>query len=168
MNTLHFIIASLVVLFIACEGPAGPSGPQGEKGTNGTNAVSDKQIRLVFPNVAHSTIDTGNGMVLPSLTHIFKFNKAYYPNVDSVIFVGLIRTTDTSASCIAEIFNVTDTVAIANSAIQSDSTTLVSVESKNCFANLPAKEVTLAVRIRSAVQGTSVSVARAELYLYRK
>lgn len=167
MKLLPLIIASLLLLILGCEGPAGPSGVQGEKGTNGTNASSDKQIRLMFPGVSHTASDTA-GFVLPPNTHIFKFNKAHYPLADSIIFIGLIRTNDTAAVCVAEVFNATDTVAIANSKIQTKSTTQVSVESKNFFANLPNKEITLGVRLSSTRQGVSVGISQTGLYLYRK
>ena len=156
------------LFILGCEGPAGPAGVQGVGGLNGKDGGYDKQLRLDFNIVDTVQSQDTLGTVLWQQFGIVKFNKTYYVNVDSIIFLAFLRSSDTSAVCKLELFNVTDNVGIDTSLIQSKDTTYKLVESKNIFKELPSTEITLAVKISSSKQGTPVEALQPAVYLYRK
>ena len=163
-----FLYLAGVLFILGCEGPAGPAGVQGVGGLDGKDGGYDKQLRLDFNIIDTLQSRDTLGTVSSQQFTIVKFNKAYYVNIDSIIFLAFLRSSDTNAVCTLELFNVTDNVGIDSSLIQSKDTTYKLVESKNIFKDLPSKEITLAVKISSSKQGTLVEALQPVVYLYRR
>ena len=159
-----YLLLSLITLLIivsefACEGSTGPEGPAGD---------SDKQIRLNIPAGGQGTSGT-DWRILPEPSHLIKFNKNYYVNVDSIIFICSFGNDGSSAaSAFVNLYNVTDSLPIANSLLQNNTNPYVWVESGNLLDELPSEEINLAIRIRSETQGIGVGIASAFLLLYRE
>lgn len=166
-------LTGLTFLSLSCkgpEGPAGPEGPQGPAGSPGTSGTSDKQIRFIF-NVGEGTSDT-TWQMCPPYEYITPFNISNYDSLDSVILGAYMGTANPGAECIADLFDVTDSVEIAESPLVST----VSgsefgwpwVYSGNLLNSFPGKDITLAVRVRTNQQGDLAQVNGAVLLLYRK
>ena len=156
---LTLITLVIIVSEFACEGSTGPVGPAGD---------SDKQIRLIFPAGGHGTSST-DWRILPESSHLIKFNKNYYVNVDSIIFICSLGNDGSSdASVFVDLYNVTDSLPIANSLLQNNTNPYAWVESGNLLDELPSKEINLAIRIRNETQGTGGGIASAFLLLYRE
>jgi len=163
----YCIITTVSFFFIlGCEGPAGPAGVQGTAGKDGG---FDKQLRFDFSITdTLQTADTA-GAIMPYPFRIIKFNKSNYLNVDSIVLVAFLRSTDTSAICQLKLVNVTDNVDIDTSLIQSDTTIFTLFASKNIFNSLPPnKEITLAVKIKTTKKDTLVQALSPAVYLYRR
>jgi hypothetical protein len=153
------------LLLISCEGPKGDAGPTGPSGTQGLPGDSDKQIRF----------DLGGGFGTSSTTpfmfdevySLIKFNVYNYTGVDSVVLYGILQSSNSNTNCIVDLYNWTDDVVIAESEIRSNSTSLVWVSSSNIFNELPNKEISLALRIRSENEGIFVTIDQGLLFLFR-
>jgi hypothetical protein len=109
---------------------------------------------------------------LPPPTYLVKFNKQHYVGVDSIIFVVALQAGSLAGRAFAEVYNHTDGVLVANSTVQTTSTTAVWVESGNIFGSLPEREVTLGIRMRPEVGGFmsvehAAILGSAYLLLYR-
>jgi len=165
-----YIKSSLLILFLfvpACEGPTGP------EGSPGINGINDKQIRLEFGSFGISSTDTSWAITFST---IIDFNKDYYSGVDSIIFVIHMGSSNLNTNCVAELFNLTDTLAIQGSTVFTNDTTKYPgfiiggtwVYSSNVFENLPSKEITLGVRFRSDRYGNRVNINEGMLLLYRE
>ena len=97
-----------------------------------------------------------------------KFNKTGYTDLDSVIFAGMVQSQEKVAYRIAELVNVSENQVIASSAIDVSSSSYTLIPSGNIIDKLPAREVTLGVRIRTDKGMEYVSGSQFYLYLYRK
>jgi hypothetical protein len=135
-----------------------------EVGPPGQNGVSDKQIRFPLGN------NIGTELTTPQATDsqfdLIKFDKRNYVSVDSIVFSSRMRVSDGADSCIVELFNVTDNQVITSSKIRTNATTFTWQDSPNLYSNLPSKQITLAVRVRSKI-GKSVEGGQSFLFLYR-
>jgi len=176
LNKLLFIFLLVFsLLVISCEGPKGDTGPTGPSGTQGPPGNNDEQIRLEFGTFAVSTNDTSWYLTGP-LSRIDNFNKDYFTGVDSIIFVVNIGSTNLNTYCVADLFNVTDSLSVLGSMVMTNDTTrfkysIISgkwCQSGNIIDNIPSKEISLAVRFRSDNYGTMVHLNKALLLLYRK
>ena len=168
-NKLLIIFVSVFsLLVISCEGPkgdAGPTGPTGIQGPPGMDGNSDKQIRF----------DLGGALGTPSTTpfmfdevwSLIKFNVYNYTDVDSVVLYGILESKNSNTDCIVDLYNLTDDVVIPGSEIRSNSTNRVWVYSSNLFNELPNKEISLALRIRSENEGILVTIYQGLLFLFR-
>ena len=157
---INYTAILILVLITGCEGPVGPQGP------NGLNGSNDNQIRLQIP-AAIGTSSTSGGMHGES-NALIKFNAHYYYGVDSVIFVGCLKSGNPNTNCMLDLFNLTDSVFITGSLIQSNNTDYKWVSSGNIFNELPDKEINLVVRIRSQTAGILVQASTAYIFLYRR
>lgn len=115
--------------------------------------VLDKEVRLVFPFQYWSTNQTHFDL-LPSFTHLIRFNKTNYSNLNSITFYASIATESLDNTVEVELFNVTDTVSVNNTSLQASTakTTMINyklVLTDNILNELPEKEIDLAVRLKS-------------------
>jgi hypothetical protein len=133
----------------------------------GQDGSIDYQIRLEFGgDLSNSTTEWRISEY--ETWYLTKFNKNYYANVDSIIFSCSMNTSNDSTKCIAELYNITDSVSIQNTLLESNVTQYVFVDSENIFDSLPDKEITLAIRIKSEHNGVRVNTGkRSYLFLYR-
>ena len=169
-NMKSFIILSTLILVLAITSCEGPIGPEGTPGINGTN---DKQIRLEFGSFSHSTSDTSWIITYPT---IINFKKEYFVGVDSIIFVVNMGSSNLNTNCVAELFNLTDSISIQRSTVLTNDTTKFpgfSIGGKWCYSanvynNLPAEEITLGVRFKSDNYGNMVNINEGMLLLYRE
>ncbi|ALI98347.1 DUF7151 family protein [Rufibacter tibetensis] len=130
---------------------------------------ADKQIRLPFPSENGYGTSTTEWYLIPEVSlRLIKFNKANFSNVDSITFTSNLRSNDGSTNCFVELLNLTDNTVISSSALKSNSPIYNLVESKNIFKELPNKEITLGVRMRSEQDGIYVQGHIFHLFLYRK
>ncbi len=159
-------IASLATLSLSCRGPQGMVGPDGNDG------ISDKQIRLPFIITGWGTADTSWSICYPG-GYITNFKISNYVDIDSVIFCANMGSSDSSADCILELFDVTDSVVVGGSSLITNATGQYSpgwpwLYSGNLINSFPDKEISLAFRIRTNKQGSTVEVNTAVVLLYRK
>lgn len=150
-----FIVAIIAVIFF-CHGPIGLPGPDGKNGD------TEKQIRLTFNPNGYSASD--------SLTYwlntnkvIIKFNKDYYENIDSISFYCDLRAFRQNDTFSIKLMNLTDSVFIESSRMQSTDTGYVERFSPNIINFFPSKEITIAIFIKG-----SGYFFEPTLFLYRK
>ncbi len=151
------------------QGPQGTQGPAGPQGQAGADGNSDKQIRFeINTGYGLGISDTTGYMANPNMG-IIKFDPNYFAGVDSVVFVSFLKTENSSADCILELYDATDNSVIAGSRISSNSVNGEWVESGNILNSLPKKEITLTAYIKSG-QNNNVLVNAFPIYLflYRK
>ena len=140
----------------------GPRGPNGNDGKDGEN---DKQIRIAFP-FAYMDTNSIQWQLPETYTYLTKFNKTFFVDVDSIIFVVPISSAlDTS---FIELFNVTDSVSILGSQLSTVSASYQFCETGNIYNNLPADEITLSIRLRVSNSSGYCYVTTPQLILYRK
>jgi hypothetical protein len=129
---------------------------------------SDKQVRLEVgeSNVGTNSPDWFN---TPFQTfRLIKFNKLNYSNVDSITFVPSMYTPIASNKVYVQLYNWTDNVEIANSELTSNTTDYIFIESKNIFDQLPNKEITLGIRLKSESSNYYVSTGiRSYIFVYK-
>jgi hypothetical protein len=168
---LFYVVLLPLVLLLACKGPKGDQGLTGPHGEMGTQGSFDKQIRL---NVGAPVgidlipIDTlwHNG---DTLYHTMsRFNKAYYVNVDSVIFETLAGSFTDTTTCFVRLFNLTDRIPIDSSVVSVDGPGFKFVHTGNIFKYLPEKEIILGIQVRTNNIGREIYSNQFALYLYRK
>jgi len=131
----------------------------------------DKLVRIEIPTNGNSTTSSEWSRNIPGY-NLSDFSKEDYRNVDSIVFVSTMRSDYVgniynSAKCIVELMNMTDTVAIENSLIESKSVVLDYFYSKNIYNSLPSKRIDLGIRIRSEIEGIPVFYGYSYLYIYR-
>lgn len=151
---LALMTVVMAIVAGACEGPQGPPGPSG----------GDKQTRFLLSLSDASTSDTA-GVILGDL---IKFNKSNYNGVDSIVFVADLSTDDTTYSCIAELYNITNRRVVDSSLIAGKGELPARSISRNLYAKLPAVEIDLGARVRTTEQGRPARCGRMYLFLYRK
>ena len=155
MRRLHRVIFifSICIPFLACEWPEGPA------------EDLDKQIRVPF-TVGSFGADTTGWF---TRAQIYKFSKLNYVNVDSITFVAYMRGgTDGETYGIARLYNLTDSVFIENSLIQTASLQRVWVESGNLYDYLPEKEIDLTIHFKKSGKEGGVSMCCEYLFIYRQ
>lgn len=108
---------------------------------------------------------TANGYNLMSLR---KFNKTNYTDLDSIVLAGTVQSQENVTYRIAELVNVSDNEVLASFAIDVSSPSYTLIQSGNIMNELPAREVTLGVRIQTDKGIEDSSGSQFYLYLYRK
>lgn len=187
---LLIFIACLVVG--ACEGPVGPlgppgpvgsegaRGPQGEQGLRGERGDRgpegppgprgdyDRQVRIVIFDGGNGAVKASGSTIGSLVDDFYKFNIAYYPGVDSAVFVAKMYTTDPGNAAIVELRNSTDDEQIGS--VETTSRESVISEISLPLYRIPEKEITLRVLVKTQRQSSSMSavVEKAMLLLYRK
>lgn len=132
-----------------------------------TALSGDRQIRLQIVSIGTGWPDTtwwGPG----AWRSLQKFDKRNYPGVDSAIWIGYFYPASGGGRAHIQLYNYTDSLAIAGSELISDSLGTIPVQSGNIFKALPDHEVTLGFRMRSDSVGTYVLCDMVELYLFRR
>jgi len=165
---LILFVSVFSLLVISCEGPkgeAGPTGPTGIQGPPGMDGNSDKQIRFDLGGAFGTSSTTP--FMFDEVWSLIKFNVYNYTDVDSVVLYGILKSNVANTDCIVDLYNWTDNVVIPGSEIRSSITSEVWVSSSNIFNELPNKEISLALRIRSENEGKSVLIGQALLFLFR-
>jgi hypothetical protein len=137
-------------------------------GQSGTNGSSDRVIILtLFSSSSSYGTSSPTGVIHPAV--LVKFFKRNYVGVDSIKFVANPLVTDASTLGMVQLYDVTDSVPIANSTLTTNITTPGRfLESNNVFSFLPEKEITLGVRLLVNSGSGNVFVSSAFLVLYRK
>lgn len=131
---------------------------------NGQSSMGDKQIVLPL-NFAANTTNTqpviGGDLI--------KFNKNYYPGVDSITLIGNPYVGQTTNTSRIELYNLTDGVVIANSLIETSKlyNERSFLETGNLFDFLPDKEIQVGIRLQSAINGQFAASGTCFLVLYR-
>ena len=128
---------------------------------NGENSLQDQQLRLLL-----AASGTQNGVGTSNTAGdffglIIKFDKRNYPEVNSIVFSPHVFNGNSANQTFVELYNITDDVVIVNSTLSPSSTagsleTAEILESANLFDDLPEKEITLSIRLRSSDIGTSI------------
>jgi hypothetical protein len=98
---------------------------------------------------------------------LVKFNKTLYSNLDSIVFAGQVKVQDKGEYQVAELVNVTDNQVIANAAIDVSGLSYTLIQAGNIMDQLPAREVTLGVRIRTSTGYAYWPGSQLYLYLHR-
>jgi hypothetical protein len=133
-----------------------------------TTSNQDKQARINFPYMSVGILGT-SGKILSQEFWLIDFNKSNYTDVDSIVFSASLESFDTTANCVAELFNITDNTSITNSLIKTNKLTTVWVRTKNIFAGLPDKNIDLSIRVSQDKETQSGgAIYDAVLLLYRK
>lgn len=162
MSALFILFCAFVQL--SCKGEEGPTGPPG------TDATSAKQIRIQM-DLGTGTCDT-IGLVSYPKSYVIRFSPLNYGSLDSIIFCANLFSGNSNAHCIAELYNITDSLSILKSSVSAGYPgSLMQVPwvlSGNILNSFPDKEITLAVRVRTDQQGMCVEIDSAVLLLYLK
>jgi hypothetical protein len=116
---------------------------------------------LLYFGVHAGTQDTA-GFILPEWTHLNDFHKENYLRIT---FTSRLRTIDSTSRCLVDLFNVTDSVFMEGSLLVTNSTLGTYLETEDLADELPAKNITLAVRLRSETQGVRVQGGQSFLHL---
>jgi hypothetical protein len=152
-NTSFYIV--MLLLNSACELPGiknNPPNPPGSGQTGGSQIVF--QFRGAISTNSSEWFLSGSNKAF-----LFNFDKTKYPNADSIIFAPVIRTSYFTNICYAELYDVTDSLSISGSMVESTYPGWYITRSGNIYQGLPDKPVTLAVRIRSETEGVTVSTS---------
>ena len=135
---------------------------------NGYTPSSDKQVRIDFQFASILFTDSSNpGLITTIDQGIVRFNKGYYLNVDSIILVSDMWSNVSNNKCYVELYNITDNVTVSGSLIETSSTLPTYISSNDFKNNLPTKEITLGLRIRSESEGKTVGVFKASIIIYK-
>lgn len=126
---------------------------------------AEKLIRLTFIDNGWVTTDSG---YLPDYYSILKFNTANYKNISKITFGAFLRTGNSTNKCTAELYNLTDSLAIEDSQIESYDTTYTFYESEDVLANLPQKEITLSFWIQTETEGIRATAYHPQVFIYLK
>jgi hypothetical protein len=132
---------------------------------NGQSSVADKQIILPInfsANVSNLQPAIGGELI--------KFNKLYYPGVDSIILIGNPYVGRSVNTAKVELYNLTDGAVIANSLLSTNNlyTERNFIETANLFNQLPDKEINLGIRLQTSINGEFAASGNCYLVLYRK
>ncbi len=183
-SIMFFIIFLLLMLNGCVGGSDGDQGPQGEQGSQGQQGeqgstgaqgpqglpgvgVYDKQIRFEYDFQDFLVATNTSWVMSPNACLLTKFNIENYIGVNRIVFSAAIESANGANNCFVELYDLTNDVPISQSTVQTNSTTVVWVDTINIFSQFPDEEITLGVRIRSEINGIQVRCRRVALFLYR-
>jgi hypothetical protein len=136
-------------------------------GSNGSDGSSDKLTRIdfLFDSFGEYETNTTTPMVLNST--IVDFNKLDYGDVDSIIFVPRISSQSGAYSFYVQLYNSTDKVPLTQ--VETTLTHPSYVYSKDLKNTLPAKKITLSIRIWLEAESVYIygRIHQAHLLIYR-
>jgi hypothetical protein len=140
------------------------------------NGAYDKEIRISFglitvPGASQVGEFYSNGNTVFDVTKsILNFNIGNYLDVDSASFSAFLTTSNSNVKCIAELYNLTDKMVIAGSAVSSNSLDVYALASTstNFINSFPSKPVNIGLRLRPEINGYLVRMTNPVLTLYRK
>lgn len=158
INTLLLfgIFILLGILILCC----------GFQGANGSSGGYEKQIRLAIKIPDNQIISTATENILSSQKCFTNFDVNNYININTVYFKAWMATDQIGGTCIVDLYNLTDGMAIAGSEIQTTDTTEDWVEISVPLNAFPNYEIDLGIRVRHSGVGYSFCNV-AYLYLYR-
>lgn len=132
---------------------------------NGSDANTINEVR--FKLITLTGLGTSSTTGSPALPwqNLVNFEKNLFPGMTSAILVAHIETSSANASCIVDLYDVDNEVAISNSEVSTKSTDRVWVESENFLEHLPSSQTDLVVRIRTETAGVEATVWQAYLIL---
>lgn len=150
-------LLGLFFLLVACE-----------KEENTTNIELDKQIN--FNLSLPTAIPYGrNYLYYDSLWSdpyrfygccLKNFNKSNYVDIESIVICVPIYISSFDTKCYVDLFNLTDSVSIEDSQIETNSLSIIYVTSSNLIEKMPNRTIDLALRIRSDKSGFGVGVSQ--------
>ena len=138
MKTGYSLLVA-VLLIISCD-----------KDDNDIELQLDKQIsfQLFFSQAWGDTIWTNP---YDRYDHCLKnFKKSNYPDINSIIISVPMCSYTTNAICYVDLFNLTDSVSIENSQLETNTYGMIYIESPNIIDEIPNKTIDLALRIKSS------------------
>ncbi len=152
MRSIFICIFLVAIFIISCETPIEP----------------DKQIRLEFGKKI-GTSSTDWELLPDESAQLIKFNKNNYPGADSITFAASMYNEEPHSKCFVQLYNVTDSIAIGNTTLESYEDYYVIKETGNIFDYLPDKEINLAIRIKSNSVDNYVAIGdRSYIFIYRE
>ena len=110
----------------------------------------DNLIRIPLGSPNFGTCDTTWAMTEHESFQLHDFNKLNYPHVSSILFVPSIYSLEESNTVTLELYNVTDSVPIANTQISSNVVRYIFKYSGNIYNDLPDHAVTLCIRVKNS------------------
>jgi|GEM_PF-2519400 len=136
---------------------------------NGLNGDSDIQIRLSILTIlgtnTYGNAGASSGFYIGVLE---KFNKNYWPGVDSIVFVTNLLTANNVSLASADLYNSSGNSVINNSTVSTNNTSPTKLISKNIFNDLPDNEIDLTIQLRSEnSQYQAMITGKSYLLLYR-
>jgi len=136
---------------------------------NGLNGESDIQIRLSLLTIlGANTYGNGGASSGFFIGILEKFNKNYWPGVDSIVFVTNLLTANNVSLASADLYNSSDHSVIINSTVSTYNTSSTKLISENIFNDLPDKEIDLTIQLRSEnSQYQAMLTGKSYLLLYR-
>jgi hypothetical protein len=165
MRLQNFLFKSLIVIiFFSCENEV--SSPRIDRLGSLTNGDKQERLEIGESNVYTSSTDWFS---TPFESYrLIKFNKLNYSNVDAITFVPSLFTSSASNKVYVELYNWTDQVPIINSQVISITPDYIFKESENIYDHLPAKEITLGIRLKSESSDFFVGTGiRSYLFIYK-
>ncbi len=133
-------------------------------------ACNDKQPAPLAGSAPAAASSQNNYLTLshvsetdPDPSGLSKFNKTLYPSIDSIVFSGQVHVRTAAAYGVAELVNVWENQILATVPFDASRTGYISIEPVEVTDRLPARQITLAVRIRTD-QGY-VYLAGSQFYL---
>lgn len=131
------------------------------------NGFSSNEIRLDFLHSNDLIVSSDNSGYIGG-AFIPKFNINNYHGVDSIIFGAYLDSKDESTTCLLELYDKTNSLAINGSQISSNSQEFELVTSTgNLLNEFPDQTIDLTIRIRTTVNGNYARCHSVFLILYR-
>ncbi|MFY0602276.1 MAG: hypothetical protein JXR03_21570, partial [Cyclobacteriaceae bacterium] len=140
---------------------------------NGIDGGFDEQIRLrietPLDNTANNDWFTNSTTYVFGGAGLFAFNKNNFVGVDSVVLASNPSNFTSGVRAYVDLFDATNNSSVSNSEISriADYPDDTYIFSENIFGSLPETSIDLGVRVRTETSGTSASVGRPYLILYR-
>lgn len=136
---------------------------------NGLNGATDIQIRLSLLTIIGQNnmgnMGTSSGFFIGTLE---KFNKNYWPGIDSIVFVTNLQTANSVSFASADLFDSSNNSIITHSTVSTNSTSPTKLVSDNIYNDLPDGEIDLTIQLRSeSIQYQSFISGKSYLLLYR-
>jgi hypothetical protein len=136
---------------------------------NGETPKTYKELRISFPGQGYQYSSTDIAGNTNQWTFIYDFNIDNYDGADSVVFASLLRSSASSSSGIAELYDITHDAPISNSQISTTEAGWTWTKSPgNLLQYIPSGPITLAIRIRPEVQGVEAAYFMPVLIIYKK
>lgn len=136
---------------------------------NGSDGITVDQVRFQLISLVALSSGSTTGTLTPEWMYLRKFKKSDFSSLQSAILSGYISTQgDLESTCIVELFNLTDNIVIQGSTITTNSKKRVWVDSPNFLENIPDKEIDLAIRLRTNIEGGNATCTQAYLILSKK
>ncbi len=163
MKNYAIILCALFISLMSCET---------EKGEDTPVIETDKQVRLeIFSMNPGSSSAYSEDIIIGDL---IRFNKNYWSNVDSIIFVanfgvGEYSEEGTSAfTATAELYDKTNEQVIEGSSVSTNSTIVSHISSSNVYDNLPDEEITLGIKFSIDNEGEYIGISGTSyLFIYK-